>query len=63
MKEVSAVERREEVKQEPKSLEAPKAESPKAGPRPRRFRIVKLEERIAPLAGHRACTEFESNCI
>jgi hypothetical protein len=45
MKEVSAVEHREEVKREPKSAKAPREE-----PRPRRFRIVKLEERIAPRA-------------
>jgi hypothetical protein len=40
------VEPREEDKQEPKASE-PREEQP----RPRRFRIVKLEERVAPLAG------------
>ena len=44
MKEDCPVEHREDVKREPKSAEAPKEQ-----PRPRRFRIVKLEERIAPL--------------
>jgi hypothetical protein len=38
------VEPREEDKQEPKAPE-PREEQP----RPRRFRIVKLEERVAPL--------------
>ena len=37
---------REEQKQEPKAPEVPKEEQ-----KPKRFRIVKLEERIAPLAG------------
>jgi hypothetical protein len=46
MKEGHVVEHREEAKQEPKTEEAPREE-----PRPRRFRIVKLEERIAPLSG------------
>jgi hypothetical protein len=45
MKEVCPVERREEVNREPKPAEAPKAE-----PKLKRFRLVKLEERIAPLA-------------
>ena len=40
------MEPREEVKREP---EAPEVRQ--EPPRPRRFRIVKLEERIAPLAG------------
>ena len=40
------MEHREDVKREPKSAEAPREQ-----PRPKRFRIVKLEERIAPMAG------------
>jgi hypothetical protein len=68
MKEVCPVEHREEVQREPKSAEAPEAE-----PKPRRFRIVKLEERIAPAPVARVaptqdrgcvrCTEPESYCI
>jgi hypothetical protein len=65
MKGVSAVEHREEVKREPKSVEAPREE-----PRPRRFRIVKLEERTAPRAsvpntqrvGCAVCTYPDSGC-
>jgi hypothetical protein len=65
MKEVSAVEHREEVKREPKSAKAPKAEA-----KLKRFRIVKLEERIAPRAAVpqtnrncNVCTEPETTCI
>jgi hypothetical protein len=65
MKEVCPVEQREDVKREPKSAEAPREE-----PRPRRFRIVKLEERIAPRAAVpqterncNLCTEPETGCI
>jgi hypothetical protein len=46
MKEGYAMERREEEKREP---EAPEVRPEQ--PRLKRFRIVKLEERIAPLAG------------
>jgi hypothetical protein len=46
LKEVYTVEPREEDRQEPKAAE-PREEQT----RPRRFRIVKLEERIAPMAG------------
>jgi hypothetical protein len=54
------VEPREENRQEPKAPE-PREEQP----RPRRFRIVKLEERVAPLAG-KAAPSYPSvyiNCI
>jgi hypothetical protein len=51
------MEPRQEVKCEPKSAEAPEAE-----PRPRRFRIVKLEERIAPRSGSRPCSNENSGC-
>jgi hypothetical protein len=51
-----------EPREEQKREKAP--EPPKEEPRPRRFRIVKLEERIAPLAAHpTGCTEFESGCL
>jgi hypothetical protein len=43
------VQPREEDRQEPKAPE-PREEQP----RPRRFRIVKVEERVAPLAGKAA---------
>jgi hypothetical protein len=36
---------------EPHREEQPKALEPSAGPKPKRFRIVKLEERIAPSKG------------
>jgi hypothetical protein len=48
MKEVSAVEHREEVKREPQTTPEPRREEQ---PKLKRLRIVKLEERIAPLAG------------
>jgi hypothetical protein len=40
------MEPREEEKREPKAPEVPKAEQ-----KLRRFRLVKLEDRVAPLAG------------
>jgi hypothetical protein len=49
------MEPRQEVKREPKSAEAPKAE-----PKRKRFRIVKLEERIAPLASSGPCESVPS---
>ena len=39
---------REEEKREPQMAPEPRREEQ---PKPRRFRIVKLEERIAPMAG------------
>jgi hypothetical protein len=36
---------------EPEREEQPKALPPSAEPKPKRFRIVKLEERIAPTKG------------
>jgi hypothetical protein len=46
------MEPRREEKREPEK--AP--ELPKEQPTPKRFRIVKLEERVAPRATIRACT-------
>jgi hypothetical protein len=51
------VEPREEVKREPEAPEV--REEP---PRPQRFRIVKLEERIAPRVGSDDCTYHVSGC-
>jgi hypothetical protein len=52
------MEPREEDKQEPKAPEPRKEQ-----PRPRSFRIVKLEERIAPRAAlNRPCTNLDSGC-
>jgi hypothetical protein len=52
------VEDREEVKREPKSAEAPREQ-----PRPRRFHIVKLEERIAPLSGGGEPSNYCANSV
>jgi hypothetical protein len=46
---------------EPRHEESPKAREPSVAQRPKRFRIVKLEERIAPaksqpMAGTRGCS-------
>jgi hypothetical protein len=52
---------REEEKREPQPAPEPRREEQ---PKPRRFRIVKLEERIAPLAAHPTrCTWWDSDCI
>jgi hypothetical protein len=54
------VEPRNEDEQEPKASE-PREEQP----RPRRFRIVKLEERVAPLAGKGALVPptYQIECV
>jgi hypothetical protein len=49
MKEGHAVEHREDVKREPQMSPEPRREEEQ--PKLKRFHIVKLEERIAPLAG------------
>jgi hypothetical protein len=59
MKEVSAVEHREELKREPQTTPEPRRDEP----RPRRFRIVKLEERIAPMAGGKALDRPNSTTV
>ena len=58
MKEVCPVEPREEVKREP---EAPEVRQEQ--PRLKRFRIVKLEERIAPLARGSTDDQPDTNSV
>jgi hypothetical protein len=54
---------------EPHREDQPKALEPSAEPKPKRFRIVKLEERIAPTQGGRptwdvrTCPTYVNTCI